>query len=77
MLIKVTSPGFFGGMRRRVGDVFEVPDGLKGTWFEPLSESSSEDLAGTTEKVGKRGRGKTASLSEIARERPVGPVDLV
>lgn len=35
MRVKATKLGFYGG-RRQPGDEFDVPEGLKGSWFEPV-----------------------------------------
>lgn len=72
MKVKATSAGFFGGMRRRVGDVFEVPDGTKGTWFTAVPAKGA-----AVEPVDKPKRAKAApvALSELGKERTVGPLD--
>jgi hypothetical protein len=36
MLVKAKQPGFYGGARRRQGDVFEVAEGVKSKWFDPV-----------------------------------------
>lgn len=38
MQVVAYSMGFYKGERRRPGDVFEVPDGLKSKWFAPVGE---------------------------------------
>lgn len=37
-----TALGFHGGIRRRPGDVFEVPDKTEGKWFEPVDPPVKE-----------------------------------
>lgn len=74
MKVKVTQVAFFGGMRRRVGEVLEVPDGTKGTWFAevPAKGASVEPV----EKP-KRAKAPAVALSELGKEKSVGPLDLV
>lgn len=36
MKVRAMKQGFYGGARRRVGDVFEAEDGAKASWFEPV-----------------------------------------
>lgn len=38
MKVRATAVGFHGGSRRRPGDTFDVPEGTKGSWFEPASK---------------------------------------
>lgn len=61
MRVKATAMGFHGGFRRRVGDVFEVPDGSKAKWFVPADDARSDDKP--------KGRKKAApeTLSEITK----------
>lgn len=39
MKVRATAMGFHGGSRRREGDVFEVPEGVTGSWFEPIAKA--------------------------------------
>lgn len=72
MKVKVTHTAFFGGMRRRVGEVLEVPDGTRGTWFtEVPAKGASVEPA---EKP-KRGKAPAVALSELGKEKVVGPLD--
>lgn len=72
MRVKATQFGFFGGSRRRPGDVFEVPDGTKGAWFTevPVKGASVEPAE---KKVS--ARAKPVALSQIGKEQAVGPLD--
>lgn len=36
MKVRATKIGFYIG-RRRAGDVFDVPEGAKASWFEPVA----------------------------------------
>lgn len=37
MKVKATSQGFFGGHLKNIGDEFEVPDGMKASWWESVA----------------------------------------
>lgn len=84
MRVKATKVGFYGGSRRRIGDVFEVEDGAKGSWFEPV-QSASEAPVVPKAKRGERAKARDndpATLSEITRnegqdQTPKGAEDLV
>lgn len=41
---KATSLGFYIG-RRREGEVFDGPDGMKGSWFVPVPEDAKSESA--------------------------------
>ena len=40
MLVIATAKGFFGQYRNE-GDEFEVPDGTKGSWFQPVEQKAN------------------------------------
>lgn len=65
MKVKALTDGFFGGARRRAGQIFEVPNGTKGKWFEPVkaSEPAVEDKP--AKKKGDKSTPET--LSELAK----------
>lgn len=70
--------GFYGGARRRVGDVFEAEDGAKASWFEP---AEAAEAAKPKPKAKAKG-GEPTTFSEIARtdseaQAPKGADDLV
>lgn len=73
MKVKATSPGFFGGMRRRVGDVFEVSEGTKGAWFMEVPAKGAP--VDPVEKP--KRKAQPVALSELGKEKSVGPLDLV
>jgi len=56
--------GWFGGVRRREGEVFDVPKGAKARWFVP----ADEDLRGP--KV--RGRSATDPTDSTGDGSPEG-----
>lgn len=40
MKVIATKLGYFGKLRD-VGDEFEVPDGTKGSWFQPVEQKAN------------------------------------
>lgn len=77
MKVKAIKPGFYGS-RRRVGDVFDVKDGARGSWFEP---AEAAEAAKPKPKAKAKG-GEPTTFSEIARtdseaQAPKGADDLV
>lgn len=38
MKAKATATGYYGGVLRYAGDVFDVPDGESALWFEPIEQ---------------------------------------
>lgn len=78
MKVRAIKQGFYGGARRRVGDVFEAEDGAKASWFEPVEMAES---AKPKPKAKAKGSEPT-TFSEIARadseaQAPKGADDLV
>ena len=45
MKVQAITDGFYGGVRRRAGSVFEVKDGVESKWFAPVSKAKSEEPA--------------------------------
>ena len=78
MKVRAIKQGFYGGARRRVGDVFEAKDGAKASWFEPVEAA---EAAKPKPKAKAKG-GEPTTFSEIARtdseaQAPKGADDLV
>ena len=76
MKVRAIKQGFYGGARRRVGDVFEAEDGAKASWFEPA------EAAEAVKPKAKAKGGEPTTFSEIARtdseaQAPKGADDLV
>lgn len=73
--------GFYNGSRVRVGQVFEVPEGTKGKWFEPVPVAEVE--APKVDKPKRKAKGdEPATLGELAKIEhealtPKGADDLV
>lgn len=66
MKVKALTDGFYGGARRRAGQVFDVKQGIKGSWFEPVGDSKP---AAAEEKSAKKKQDKSApeTLSELSK----------
>lgn len=78
MKVRAIKQGFYGGARRRVGDVFEAEDEAKASWFEPVEAA---EAAKPKPKAKAKG-GEPTTFSEIARtdseaQAPKGADDLV
>lgn len=63
MKVRAIKQGFYGGARRRVGDVFEAEDEAKASWFEPVEAA---EAAKPKPKAKAKG-GEPTTFSEIAR----------
>jgi len=50
MLVVAKASGFYDGKRRRVGEFFEVKQGLKGSWFDPVASAKSAPAKGKVEE---------------------------
>lgn len=66
MKVKALELGFFDGSRIRAGQVFEVPDGTKGSWFVPVDSVKAIDAPKPAKGKGKKGEAQT--LSEAANQ---------
>lgn len=53
MKVIALKEGFFAGSRVRVGQVIDVPQGTKGTWFTPASTDESKTPAKPAKPAGK------------------------
>ncbi len=49
MKVIATKLGYFGKLRQP-GDEFEVPDGTKGSWFEPVKQEAKGKKAQANDK---------------------------
>lgn len=68
MRVIASKVGFFGGNRIRVGQVFDVPEGTTGKWFQPYAEApKSAESKKSEPKKGKDKSGPT-TFSEIAKQ---------
>jgi hypothetical protein len=64
MKVITVKPAFYLGSRVRVGTELEVPDDMKGSWFEQVPESAAEPEV----VVAKRKRSTPRSLSQMTHE---------
>lgn len=69
MQVRALAPGFFGG-RRRVGDVFDVPEGTKGKWFAPVGETRAPAKAAPKKDEPK-------ALSQMGKNQPQSMADVL
>lgn len=73
--------GFYNGSRVRVGQVFEVPEGTTGKWFEPVAAETHKGEKAPKPKAKVKG-GEPDTLTDITRAyeeaaTPKGADDLV
>lgn len=55
MKVIATKKGYDGIVVREPGDEFDMKDGSKGSWFEPVKvEAKAEEPRGKTGKTGKK-----------------------
>lgn len=62
MKVIATKQGFYGGELRNEGDVFDVPDGAKSKWFEPVE-------SGEAKVKGRKGKGDKSPESFSEQNR--------
>jgi hypothetical protein len=71
MQVRALQAGFFGGARRRVGDVFDVPEGAKATWFAPVGETKAPGKApagNQPQALSQRGKGQPQSFNDVHKK---------
>ena len=66
MKVRAMKQGFYGGARRRVGDVFEAADGAKASWFEPAEAAEAAKPKPRAKATG----GEPAEAAEAAKPKP-------
>lgn len=71
MRVQALKVGFAGGTLRHPGDVFDMPEGAKGSWFTPL------DKAPATGKAPKKGQPQQVALSQVGQSASKTMVDLM
>jgi hypothetical protein len=73
MKVKALTDGFYGGERKRAGAVFQVKDGTKGKWFEPVKDSTpvSSPKAKATKKD------EPVALGELQKAQPVSEREVI
>jgi hypothetical protein len=70
MKVVAKETGFYNGSRVRPGTIFEVPDGLKGKWFEPVEtykakEEAAEAEPDTLSAVAKQSKKKIKAVDAL------------
>jgi hypothetical protein len=73
MKVKAITDGFYGGERKRAGAVFEVKDGAKSKWFEPVKDASP--AAKPKAKPAKSE--EPLALSELQKAQPVSEREVI
>lgn len=68
MKVQATATGFYGGVRHREGAVFEVKDGAKAKWFEPVQDQSAAPAKAGKAKAKKD---EPVAMSELQKDQPV------
>lgn len=66
MKVKALTDGFYGGVRQRAGEVFEVKDGLKSKWF--VTVDAQEAAPAKAGKPSKKKADETA-LSQLPADQ--------
>lgn len=61
MLAKANATGFYDGARRRAGDVFEVKDGAKASWFSAVPKDTKPEVKKVEQE-------KPIAVSELAKK---------
>jgi len=69
--------GFFGGSRQRVGSVFDVPKGTKGTWFVAAPKAAEPAPAPPAAKKATAARNQTPPAPPAGGQPGGGSDDLV
>ena len=64
MKVKATAIGFDNLVIRNEGDVFELPDGSKGAWFEPVLDKQAQQQ--DKQKAQQQGKQTSAPVSKPA-----------
>lgn len=52
MKVKATEVGYYDGVLRYTGDVFDVPDGESALWFEPFETSEAPQAPPDNDPLG-------------------------
>ena len=73
MKVQAITDGFYGGARRRAGEVFDVKDGVTSKWFTPVQVAEPEPAKAAPAKAAKSKAKKDepVALSELQKDQPV------
>jgi hypothetical protein len=73
MKVKAITDGFYGGERKRAGAVFEVKDGTKGKWFEPVEDSTPV----SRQRAKPAKKDEPIAMSELQKAQPVSEREVI
>jgi hypothetical protein len=88
-LVRAIAPGFANGSRKRVGDVFELPDGVRpGKWLQVIEETPAKSKAelaaelkaandAKAQATKKAMHKQNAQLRNLPPEEPKAPEELL
>lgn len=73
MKVQAITDGFYGGVRRRAGEVFDVKDGVTSKWFTSVQVKESEPAKAAPAKAAKSKAKQEdpVALSELQKDQPV------
>lgn len=80
MQVRALQAGFFGGARRRQGDVFDVPDDAKAKWFAPVGETKAPATKPAKQEpkaLSQVGKEKSQSFTDVHAKKDGGADNLV
>ena len=63
MQVRALSTGFYGGSRRREGEVFDAKDGDSAKWFEPVEAKPAKVAKAKADKVEAKVEAEAADLA--------------
>lgn len=66
MKVRAISTGFYGGARRREGEVFDAKDGATAKWFEPLEPVEAKPAKAAKAKADKVDKVEAKAEAEAA-----------
>lgn len=66
MKVRAISTGFYGGARRREGEVFDAKDGATAKWFEPLEPVEAKPAKAAKAKADKVEAKAEAEAADLA-----------
>lgn len=66
MQVRALSTGFYGGSRRREGEVFNVKDGDSAKWFEPVEPVEAKPAKAAKAKADKVEAKAEAEAADLA-----------
>ncbi len=73
MKVRAIADGFYGGERKRAGAVFEVKDGARSKWFEPVKESTPVGQP----KAKPAKKEEPIAMSQLQKAQPVSEQEVI